>query len=719
MHSIEKLESRRLLTAATFQPPQEYVTGPVPRQAIVADFNGDGLPDIAAPVSTGTTVAILLNNGDGTFRHAPPLPDGIPRAVAAADFNHDGILDLAVLGPDSTSSNGGGLVDVFFGRGDGTFVRPPHRYHLFSGGPAIAAADVNGDGWADLIAVTQQRIAVLINQQNGTFAKPVYYSIGNAHPSGLVVGDFNNDAVLDIAVSRARSSDVSILLGNKSAPGTFLPPSFYPTGGNPVAITSGDFNHDGNLDLAVAVSGFKGTAMAVLLGTGNGTFRPPAFYPGANFTDAIGAADFSDSGNLDIITGSFDGALKLYPGNGDGTFATPIDIPGGQFTQFITTADLNVDGFSDLVVTPFKDVRVLLNSTATPAPPPGGTAMDKTIGAAGNHSDSFYTPDGTLTTVSLSGPGSAVLHFASSSTISIPNGRDTRNVTARTLSTISATGTSLASALLISTAHGSGTITFGSISSDAALGTIKASRANLTGPISLPGGTRQINLLSANDGTMTLGGVSPVSLAMQQIDNETINSTARLKQFHVRLDAGITLTAPAIGLLQVGGSLLNSSIHLNNAGMDIARLLVTAAISSTSISTSGNIGAIVAGNIVGSAIDSGVSLSPGEVLPGTAVEFIASTSIGSVALRVDTRRPSFAGSTIVASRLGALQLGTIQTVNSGIPFGLGSHFIRSVMGTDLTTHRSFRLSGVTSSASAAAALTAQHVNPRDFNVRIV
>src|SRR5205807_47278 len=100
--------------------------------------------------------------------------------------------------------------------------------------------------------------------------------------------------------------------------------------------------------------------------------------------------------------------------------------------------DLNADGFPDLVVTPFQHIRVLLNSTANTPLPPAGTALDKAIGAGSRHSYSFYTPEGTLASISLSGPGSAVLHFSSSSTISIPSGREMRNVTARTLSSIAA-----------------------------------------------------------------------------------------------------------------------------------------------------------------------------------------------------------------------------------------------------------------------------------------
>ena len=640
-----------------------------------------------------------------------------PTAVAAADFNHDGKMDLAVLGPDTTAS--GGTVDIFLGNGNGTFARPPMHYHLFSGGPRIIATDVNGDGWADLIVTTTNRVAVLINRQDGTFAKPVYYSTGNEHPSDLAIGDFNNDGVTDLAIANGRSGNVSVLLGNKNVPGTFGPPSFFPTGGNPVGVTVGDFNHDGNLDLAVINSQFQGNTLAVLLGDGDGTFHPPAFYAGANFSDAVVAGNFSNGPNLDLITGSFDGPLKLYAGNGDGTFATPVDIPGGQFTQQIVTADLNGDGLPDLIVTPYHNVRVLLNSTGSITPPPPSNGLDKTIGAGGTRSYSFYTPEGTFTTITLSGPGSAVLRFASSSTISIPNGRGTRRVTALILSGIAATGTSAATSMSITTAGGSRTVTFDSITTDGAFGSIQAPRANLTGPLSIPGGARQISLLSANNGTITLGAGTRPSLSLQQMNNETINSAVPINQISVRLDAGVALTAPSLTAFSVGGSLLNSTIHLTATGLDLTKLLVGRGITSSSILTAGGIGSVEAGNMLNSSIDADVALLAGESLPSSATEFTASASIQSVSLRIDTRQPSFANSTIVAFQEGTMKLGTIQTANGGTPFGLGAHFIRILTGTDLSTHRAFTLSKITSTAAALSALAAQHINPQDFNVSIV
>src|SRR5690348_9240552 len=82
-----------------------------------------------------------------------------------------------------------------------------------------------------------------------TFSTPVGYQAGEV-PSAVAVGDFNGDGNLDLAVANLVSNDVSILLGNGD--GTFQPALSYSAGSGPESITIGDFNGDGRLDLAIA-----------------------------------------------------------------------------------------------------------------------------------------------------------------------------------------------------------------------------------------------------------------------------------------------------------------------------------------------------------------------------------------------------------------------------------------------------------------------------------
>ena len=374
--TVEACE-RRTLLAASFAPAIQLVTDPLPRQTVVADFNGDGLPDIATVVPEENEVIILINNGNGTFRHAQRLADSEPRAIAAGDFNNDGHIDLAVFGPDLTLGNA--VVRIFNGRGNGTFVPVVKETHVFTGGPTLTAVDLNGDGLTDLVATTNGRVAVLMNTGNSTFAKPKYYFIGDEPPTDLAIGDLNGDGVPDLVVTRGRLSQVAVFLGRPSDPGTFGTPVFYDTGGNPSSVTPGDFNGDGKLDVAVSNEQFRGNSMAVLLGNGDGTLQPASLYAGANFADRIVSGDFSGSGHDDIIVGAFDGSTNLYTNDGAGIFAPPTPIQNAQFTQFMSVGDINGDGKPDLIVTPYKFIRVLLNTSGTQTPPVLGPGLDQTI----------------------------------------------------------------------------------------------------------------------------------------------------------------------------------------------------------------------------------------------------------------------------------------------------------------------------------------------------
>lgn len=720
MNWIESLEPRICLSAATFLPVTVYHTEPNPRDTAVADFNGDGHPDIAAAIPVNDLVAVLLNNGDGTFARPRYLHIGFPRSVAAGDFSHDGHADLAVTTNDGTNV----AVDVFKGNGDGTFALPPQRYHLPGGGQSILAADLTGSGFLDLIVATHARVAVLMNLGNGTFAKPVFYASGNDSPTQLAIGDFNHDGLPDIAVARGSTGMVSILLNNKNAPGTFGAPSFFPAGGNPLSLTVGDFNHDGNLDLAVVSSGFQVNSVQVLLGNGDGTFRPRATYGGPNFADAIAAADFSGNGNLDLAVGNFTGPLRLYPGNGDGTFATPVVVPGGPWTEFLSTADLNGDGKPDLIATPNGGVRVILNAGGVVAPPPAGGASDQTIGGGGPHSIQFFAPDGTKAQVSLKGPGAATLHFSSTSMIQIPFGRGTRQVEALQLSSIVATGTTAATTLSISTSGGANSLAFGPITTDGALAALDAPSTNLTGNLSIPGGVRQVSLLSANNGSISLGGGASPVISLGQTNNETITSGAPISSMRVALDMDVTMTATAIGTLTVGRSLHDSTLTLTGgfspAALDLGALSAARGITNVTIRSSGNIGSVVALNLINSDIYAGVGpLAAGQTLPSAPSDFIAPAMIRSATLGSGSRVPSFANSVIAAAMEGNLNLGTIQTANGGVPFGVAAHQILALAGTDLASRRSFRLVRVASTSAATAALAARGINPQDFVVRIV
>jgi Big-like domain-containing protein/VCBS repeat protein len=203
-------------------------------------------------------------------------------------------------------------------------------------------------------------------------------------PEISVLGDFNNDGILDIAMASNGSQSISILLGNGDgtfqAQTTILPSSF-----GALSIAVGDFNRDGNLDLAVVIPGDgqpgDGTGTVnILLGNGNGTFQPPQAYVVGTAPVSIATADFNGDGFLDLaVLNTGDNDVEVLLGAGDGSFTLeqlclPFFVPGthaegtptcstatfpvGHNARQIATADFNVDGIPDLVVTNSGDATV-------------------------------------------------------------------------------------------------------------------------------------------------------------------------------------------------------------------------------------------------------------------------------------------------------------------------------------------------------------------------
>lgn len=300
----------RNMLAVEFTSPVDYTAGTRPVTVAVGDFNGDKKLDLAvANAGDGSTanpgsVSILLGKGDGTFKAAVEYAAGqTPNSIAVGDFNGDGKLDLAVANQGSTSAGIDGSVSVLLGKGDGTFQ------------PAVD------------------------------------FTAGQT-PQLVVVGDFNGDGKLDLAVtnfgnsSAGISGSVSVLLG--VGDGTFLPAVDYDAGPSPTLVVLGDFNLDGNQDLVVSDSASTDLTSSILLGNGDGTFQSPvAFSPGGRSGSFV-VADFNGDGKPDLVAAG-SGSVKILMGNGDGTFQPAVTAASlSLLVRTDVVADFNGDGKLDL-----------------------------------------------------------------------------------------------------------------------------------------------------------------------------------------------------------------------------------------------------------------------------------------------------------------------------------------------------------------------------------
>jgi hypothetical protein len=237
-----------------------------------------------------------------------------------------------------------------------TYIFGRADFAVGTGAISIAMGDFNGDGIIDLAVVNEadNTVSVLLGKVDGTFAPQVTYATGLG-PLAIATGDFNGDGNLDLAVTNGdctlqilrppvcNGSTVSILLGNGD--GTFRPHLDYPGGNQPSSVAAADFNGDGKLDLAIS-SAMSG-AVSVLLGNGDGTFQAPLGYAASGsqsvILDALIAADFNGDGKLDLAVAGSEVSVLL--GNGNSTFQAPLNSPGGAP---LGTADFNGDGKLDL-----------------------------------------------------------------------------------------------------------------------------------------------------------------------------------------------------------------------------------------------------------------------------------------------------------------------------------------------------------------------------------
>jgi uncharacterized protein (TIGR03437 family) len=368
-----------------------YQIGALPSSIVLAPLTHSGKPDMVmtAPQSgSGTNgfVAVLLNNGNGTFQAPAQYTTGsYPTSVAVGDVNGDGIPDLVAA--NSNDTPGGDSVSVFIGRGDGTF-KPAVNYPAGSLPQGLILADFNGDGNLD-IAVGNDlagTITVLLNLGHGTFGSPIT-SPCTPLPWYLAAWDFDGDGKLDLAVNSGFNSMISILHGNGD--GTFTLKQSYATDLDPASLVVADFNNDGIADIAVASGNpaasqmigpdFGNNNMTILFGNGDGTFRATELVAAGSDVQTVAVADVNGDGIPDlVVTGN--NAVTVIEGAGDRNFGTPQTVPIANVNaSFTAVADINGDGNADLVVADAIDSLVAV----VPGNGKGGFGPPTTIPVTG------------------------------------------------------------------------------------------------------------------------------------------------------------------------------------------------------------------------------------------------------------------------------------------------------------------------------------------------
>ncbi len=290
-----------------FAPPVLTSDGNDPLYLATADLNGDTLPDVVSASYDDGALAVFFNSTQTPGTFAAPLILSSPGAsqVAIADMNGDGLPDLV-----SADFN----VSLFLQTSPGTFANP---IALYPGGANwVAVGDLNGDGIPDVVLTDNVGVKLLLHTGaagTATYAAPVaiFNQTINANAFGanlIAIADLNGDGFNDLVITDpgptgGGSPTVSVLLQDAAHPGQFLAPVGYPTAPGSMAqsIVVTDVNGDGHPDIVIGGTG----AVSVLLqnAASPGRFAAAVNYAVTNANE-IAVLDVNGDGYPDIVIGT-------------------------------------------------------------------------------------------------------------------------------------------------------------------------------------------------------------------------------------------------------------------------------------------------------------------------------------------------------------------------------------------------------------------------------
>ncbi|HEY6213866.1 MAG TPA: FG-GAP-like repeat-containing protein [Vicinamibacterales bacterium] len=308
-------------------------------------MNSDGAPDVVTIVAATRSddpaaISVMLNANDGAATMLPPritmtaIDSADGPAIAAGDVNRDGFKDIVVTQQYGSNPQ----AQLFLGRNDGSF-QPPTQFALSSAGqPSLV--DVSGDGLLDLVLAGQITGGVIYFGTGGNaFVNPITLSF-----PPHAIGDVNGDGRPDFVGHYFRDTTVAINNGN----GTAFSITTLPDGDYAGVGALKDIDGDGRLDIFM----LQYSGSAVRFGHGDGTFgdsryfdiRKPIAESGASGKRLIRMGDFDGDGELDVVRNT-----RFYHGHGDGTFDGFAEIAGQTYVAF-DVADFDGNGTDDLAL---------------------------------------------------------------------------------------------------------------------------------------------------------------------------------------------------------------------------------------------------------------------------------------------------------------------------------------------------------------------------------
>ncbi|MBS1815085.1 MAG: Ig-like domain repeat protein [Acidobacteria bacterium] len=349
----------------TFGTEHNLITAPV-----VADFNGDGVKDMAVAMFSPARIAIAAGDPARPGEFLAPqflnVTAGDLEYVYPVDANADGLIDLIALSVDDGT--------LFYFQNDpahpGSFLAPV-SYFPNVGYPMCRVGDMDLDGFPDIVCIgapsNHSVVQVLLNDAThpGTFQRKSSYSLPGLG-SFFTLADFNGDHFPDLAIGEPTSPGINIVFGSSTNPGTFVSSTHYVTSSGIADMESGDLNGDGLPDLIFAQGPY---GVGVML---NQTAQPGVFGPIQNvvlspeagpeaYVVQVGAVD-GDT-NLDIVAAGTNNYVSIVRGRGDGTFEAPLPLMTGPTapafsSDSILLADVDGDAQGDIVTVGYPQSSV-------------------------------------------------------------------------------------------------------------------------------------------------------------------------------------------------------------------------------------------------------------------------------------------------------------------------------------------------------------------------
>ncbi len=301
------------IDSSSFNARQIFSTGFGSYSVAKGDFDGDGKADLAVANGNSNSVSVLRNNTvnseDFSFEQKIDYEVSEPYEIEIGEINGDGKLDMIVIGSSLP------YVVTFYINSSpaaGVISFDKYEYKLENRSTSIALADLDSDGKSDLVITDGNNDVVSIIRNisprpSKIDFEPLVDFDSGPNPFDISSGDFDHDGKIDLAISHnGGNNSISILRNNSSSPGiiSFDSKIDYQTGPDPLSVAAGDLDGDGLADLAVTSANGYSSSVSTFqnISTGEGVidFLKINEYATGLAPQKVAIGDLDGDGKLDL-----------------------------------------------------------------------------------------------------------------------------------------------------------------------------------------------------------------------------------------------------------------------------------------------------------------------------------------------------------------------------------------------------------------------------------